>query len=178
MQDWLTTIASVTIGGLIAAVSTWFNDGRITKRGRERRKEERNERLIARNNEFQRETLLALQVASQKLIRNAGASLHQDIVAHRTTGKWHKQPLPNGLSDEQMELTTQVMLLANRVRDDQVRQLVDEFRIRLNHVFQTSGEVESEFMLLSAGSIQGPLLDQIGQILRDLDSADKDISSL
>ena len=54
-----------------------------------------------------------------------------------------KQQLPNGLSDEQLELTTQTILLATRVSDDEVRQLVDEFRVWLNLVFQTSGEAES-----------------------------------
>lgn len=173
MEDWLSTVISVLAGGLLTAGSAWLNDTRLNERERERRREERRDRLASRRNEFQRETLLALQVACQRLIRNAGASLHHDIVAYRTTGKWQKGLLPNGLSDEQLDLNTQTMLLATRVRDEEIRRLSEELRIRLTHVFQTSGEAEAEFILMSAGSIQAPLLERIGQLLRNLDDDDK-----
>jgi hypothetical protein len=169
MDDWLSTTFSVVAGGLLTAVSTWLNERRITDREREQRKEERHDRISARRSEFQRETLLALQLACQRLIRNAGASLHHDIVAYRTSGKWQKQLLPDELSNQQLELTTETMLLATRIRDEEVRQLVHEFRIRLGNVFITGGEAESQMALLAAGELQGPLLERIGKLIREID---------
>ena len=66
MVDWIAATAGVVVGGELTMATGWFADMRLTKRERERRKEDRHERFLIRRNDFQRDTLLQLQVASQK----------------------------------------------------------------------------------------------------------------
>jgi hypothetical protein len=172
MPSWLATILSVIAGGMLTMLAAWLGDRRITDRDRERRHEERQERLLTRRNDFQRETLLTLQVASQKLVRNTGASLHQDFVAHRTTGRWQRQQLPNDLSDDHLRLITETMLLASRVRDDEVRALADRLRGQTVIVGSSSDEREAEGRMIAAAATQEVLVQRIGQLVRGLDESD------
>ncbi|WP_142235860.1 hypothetical protein [Allostella humosa] len=153
-------------------LAAWLADRRISERDRERRREERNERQVMRRNEFQRETLLALQIASQNLVRNAGASLHQDILAHRATSIWQRQQLPPGLSDDLLRLTTETMLLASRVRDDEVRVLADRLRSQVAEIGLSSDEVEAKGRMINTVSTQTALTQRIGQLVRTLDEVD------
>ena len=170
MPDWLATTLSVIAGGALTMVTSWLADRRLTERGRERRREERRERLADRSNDFQRETLLALQLASQKLLRNTGASLHQDIVAYRTSEIWQKQQLSGNLSDDHLRLMTETMLLASRVRDDQVRALAERLRRLAAEVGISSDEHEAERRMGAAAEVQGSLLEKIGELVRELDT--------
>lgn len=172
MPTWLATTVSVIAGGVLTMLAAWLGDLRVTERDRERRREERLERLVTRRNDFQRETLLALQVASQKLVRNAAASLHQDIVAHRNGGKWQRQQLPDELSEGQLRLVTETMLLASRVRDDEIRALADQLRSEATAVGSSASEREAESRMTTAGETQSTLNRRIGEIVRGLDEAD------
>jgi hypothetical protein len=150
-------------------LSAWLADQRVESRERERRRVERRERLTDRRADFQRETLLSLQIASQKLLRNTGASLHRDIVAHRTTGKWQKQQLPHNLSDDDLRWKTEVLLLASRVRDQEVRDLVEQLRTQTTKVFLSRDEQEAEGHMTAAGDTQALLIQRIGQLVREMD---------
>ncbi|MEG3148409.1 hypothetical protein U1769_00830 [Sphingomonas sp. ZT3P38] len=172
MASWLATTISVITGGVLTMLAAWLADRRLTERDRERRREEQRERLATRRTDFQRQTLLALQEASQKLLRNTGASLHQDVVAHRTTGKWQRQRLPDDLSNDHLRLITETMLLASRVRDDEVRALADRLRSQTAVVGISSGESEAQNRMMAAADTQGALIQRIGEIVRGLDEAD------
>lgn len=169
MPDWLGTVLAVVAGGALTLSSGWLADNRLTKRERERRNEDRRERIALRRSDFQRETLLALQVAAQKLIRTAGASLHQDVIAHRKAGKWQRQQLPDGLSDDHLHWTTETMLLSSRVRDDQVRSLADQMRSQANAVGFCSSEAEAERRMVAAADVHGALIERIGLLVREID---------
>jgi hypothetical protein len=172
MPSWLATTASVIAGGLLAIVAAWLGDQRLTERDRERRREERHERFVIRRNEFQRETLLALHVASQKLLRTTGAMHHQDAVAFRKTGQWQRQQFLNDLSDEHLRQTTETMLLASRVRDDEARALADRLRERTSVVSMSSDESQAENRMMAAADIQQALIQRIGQLVRELDKVE------
>lgn len=90
LANWIAPALSVLAGGLLTMLASWAADRRLSERERENRREDRKDRLAMRRNDFQRESLLALQAASQELLRTTGASLHQDILAYRSTGKWQK----------------------------------------------------------------------------------------
>jgi hypothetical protein len=162
----------VIAGGLLAMLASWLADRRLTARDRERRGEERRERLVTRRIDFQRETLLALQVSSQKLLRNTGAMHHEDAMALRTSGQWQQQSFTGDLSDDQLRHTTETMLLASRVRDEETRTLADELRKRTSGVFMSTNEGEAEARLTAASEIQDVLVQRIGQLIRDLDECD------
>jgi hypothetical protein len=59
----------------------------------------RRDQLFERRTTFQRQTLLDLQEASTQLARSVGAINHQERVAHRSTGKWSKQLVPDDLDE-------------------------------------------------------------------------------
>lgn len=169
MPDWLGAVLGVIAGGALTMFSGWLADWRLKDRERERRNEERRDRLAMRRSDFQRETLLALQAASQKLIRNTGASLHQDIVAFRNGGEWQRQKLPNNLSNDQLHLHTETLLLASRVRDDEVRALADRLGIQTSEVGFSSTEDEAQGRMMSAADTQQALVERTGYLIRELD---------
>lgn len=172
MQDWISTTLSVIAGGFLTMASGWLADQRLTKRDRERRQEERRERRIANHNDFQRETLLALQTTSQKLLRNTGASFHQDVMAFREGHSWQRQQLPDELSEGHLLLSTEAMLLSSRVQDDEVRRLAEILQSQTASVGMSSGEQEAQNRMMAAANTQDALIKRIGQLLRDLDRID------
>lgn len=172
MPTWLATTMSVIAGGLLTMLAAWLADQRLTERDRERRRDERRERLADRRNDFQRETLLALQVASQKLLRTTGRMHHLDVVAFRTTGQWQRQQFPDDLSDDHLRQTTETMLLASRVRDDETRALADRLTDLAAVVGLSSNEGEAENRMMAAGDAQRALLQRTGQLVREMDEAD------
>ena len=169
MPSWLTTAMSIITGGILTMVAGWLSDQRLTQRDRERRRDERKDRLIAERENFQRDTLLELQVASQKLLRNAGAALHQDRLAYKASGRWQQQQLPEGLSDDQHRLNTDTLLLSSRVRDDEVRNLTQQLRSQTVSVGHSSTETEALRCMTMAADVQRVLIERIGQIIRELD---------
>lgn len=152
-------------------LSAWLADGRLRERDRERRREERQERFSIRRADFQRETLLALQVASQELLRNTGAALLQDIAAHRKTGEWQRQALVGDLSDDALRLNTQTMLLGSRILDNEVRELAEKLRTQAVHVSHSQNEFEAQKSMTDAADTQQALIRHIGKLLRELDGA-------
>jgi hypothetical protein len=170
MPEWLSTISSVVAGGGLTMLSSWIADRRLTARDRERRSEEERERLQVRRKDFQRDTLLELQIASQKLLRNAGASLHQDIMAHRKTGIWQKQQLPGDLSDGHLRWSTEMMLLSSRVLDEEIRSLADQLRTLTVTVGFSNNEDDAEAGMSAAAEVQQALIRRIGKLVREMDT--------
>lgn len=172
MPVWIATTVSVIAGGVLTMFAAWLADRRLTQRDRERRREERHERFVIRRNDFQRETLLALQNASQWLLRTTAAMHHQDVVEHRKTGQWQRQQFGDDLSNDHLKLTTETMLLASRIRDDDVRALADRLRDRASVVSISSDHNEAESRMMAAADTQQALIQRIGQLVRELDEID------
>ena len=166
MPDWLATTLGVFAGGALSMLAAFLGDRRLAQRDRERRREELRERLLTRRADLQR---VDLQVASQGLLRSVGAVLYQDLLAQRTTGIWQKQQLPDALSEEQLRLTTEVILLASRVRDDDVRSLTDLLRTEAQAVLFSSSEEEAQTCMSAASKTQTALILRIGKLVREQD---------
>jgi hypothetical protein len=169
MPEWLSTTITLLAGGALTIIAGWLTDRRASERDRERRLEERHERFLVRRNDFQRESLLVLQDSSQRLLRSAGAMHHQDVVAHRTTGKWQRQQFGDELSKENLRAMTDTMLFASRVRDDEVRSLAEQLRAQTVAVSSSADEAQAERVMLAAGETQQALIQRIGQLVRELD---------
>lgn len=172
MPDWLATTVSVLAGGALTIVSSWMSDGRSTKRERERRQEDRRDRTTDRRNDFQRETLLSLQGTAQKLMRNAAACFHQDRMAYKKSGTWRLQLLPDNLSDNQLLLMTETMLLASRIRDESTRNLADQLRSLVAAIVESEDEREAASKMKSMAELQVVLVQRIGKLVREIDEAD------
>jgi hypothetical protein len=171
MATWLEATLSVIAGGALTVISTWIADKRLTERERERRSEEKRERRTIRRDDFQRETLLALQVASQKLLRVTGRMQHLDMVAFRATDQWQRQQFPDGLSDDSLLYTTETLLLASRTRDDEVRKLADQLRECAAQVGMSPNGGVAESRMITAAEIQLALVSRVGQLVREMDEA-------
>lgn len=105
-------------------------------------------------------------------MRNTGAALHQDELAHRAGAVWQRQQLPEGLADEALQLTTETLLLASRIRDDEVRALADRFRTEASKVGFGASSDEAHKSIMTASETQGLLLKRIGLLVREIDEAE------
>ena len=176
MPSWLATTISVMTGGILTMFAAWIADRRLTERERERRREERRERFVIRRNDFQRQTLLHLQVAAQKLLRTTGAMLYQDMLATSKSGEWQKQKFgedlfDNGLSNDHLLHNTETMLLASRVYDDEVRSLAKDLRDHSAHLSMSANQQVAEDRMASAANVQQALIERIGKLVREMDEA-------
>ena len=172
MPEWLSTTLALVAGGLLTMLTGWVADRRLSARERERREDERRDRLRIRRSDFQRETLLALQVASQKLLRTTGAMNHEDVVAFRSGGRWQRQLYPDELSDGQLQQITEIMLLASRVHDDLARTLAVTLREQCASVGISDNEAQAQSRMTTAASTQQALIERIGHLVRTMDDAD------
>lgn len=172
MPAWLITILSVMAGGALTIITGWISDKRLSERERERRAQEREERLAIRRDDFQRETLLALQVAVQKMVRTTGKMHHEDVMAHRSTGQWQRQLFSEDLSDDSLRNMTDTMLLGSRVRDSEARTLADQLREQCTAIGGSPDEQTAEARMATATITHERLIGRIGQLLREMDEAD------
>lgn len=113
-----------SLGGyLLAGLNERRRDERTHLRASESRRFERVAELENESHAFQRDTLLSLQDALQKMARLTGKAMHFDHMQARE-GKYTQ--LPEGLSEEMLAAEVEVSRLTARVRDPQVRAAVKD----------------------------------------------------
>src|SRR6266581_6335804 len=117
-------VLTLLLGYAVKAASDWLQHRRTSERERQAREAARLDQLFERRTTFQRQTLLDLQDAVMLLGRTSGAIHHQDVMAFRKTGKWQKQLLDEGLDESARLAGARTSMLAVRVRDQSVRELV------------------------------------------------------
>ena len=173
-------LLTALIGFLAGAISEWFRDRRATKRDRETanattvrereaREAVRRAQLFELRANFQRETLLELQDAVMKLSRAAGRMHHIDDMEHRKTGKWGGHLFPEDLDDAAHQANVKTLVLMVRVRDRQIREMVNTLREHATRVGLYRTENESRQALNGIVTIMDPLNERIGEVLRRLD---------
>lgn len=172
IENWISTVLTMILGSLLTVITSWVSERRIAERERIRQRQDRNEKENIWRREFKRETLLALQVSSQKLLRASAAILHKDEIANRTNGEWQRQQLPERLSDEHLYHLTDTMLLASRVSDIEIRTSADRLRELASAIVRSATEVQAQAQLAIAVETQASLFEKIGCALRDADGAD------
>jgi len=168
----LLTIVSVVTGFVVKWATDTLEDRRLTKRQREARKEARRDFLQQRQTDFQRQNLLDVQEASMSLMRSAATQHHADTMAFRQTGKWQGHLLPEAVSDDCAAAQRATTTLAVRIRDVEVRRLVDELKGTCVGLTRTTGSDEADRLLASAVRIHDALNRRIGDVLRNLDQED------
>lgn len=177
--SWFPVLTAL-VGFVTASISDWLRDRRASAREREaaeaNRTREREGREAARREQrferraaFQRQTLLDLQEAVQKLVRTTGEMKHHDTMAVRAGGEWGKQLLGEDLNNRSHLTNVQTTMLGVRVRDESVRNLLRELREECMHSQLAGSEAEAERALVKAASIFEKLNERIGELLRKLD---------
>jgi hypothetical protein len=162
-------VLTLLIGYVIKSLTDWIQDRRSIQREREAREVTRREELSERRNTFQRETLLALQDAFMQLNRATGAIHHQVTMSGEAGGR---QQLPDGLSENYHAAQTRTSMLVSRVRDNRVRDLVEQIRQLSVESTMSATKRERDRALTAMMQLHDPLNQRIGEILRTLDDAD------
>jgi hypothetical protein len=116
--------------------------------------------------EFQRQTLLDLQEAAARMGRAIGRAHHHDTMAFRQSGEWGKTLYGDDLSEEMVACTIQLRLLAERIRDDDLRPLVYGFSNRANLVTGAKSEKIAQERMDDCMASMVKLQDHLGTVLR------------
>jgi hypothetical protein len=116
--------------------------------------------------DFQRQTLLELQEAIARYGRLVGQLHHHDTMAFKQTGDWAKTRLGADLDEDFRSAQVQLRLLAERVRDDELRPLVYGFSNRgvLVGMATSQGQATERMDDWMASMIK--LQDRLGSVLR------------
>jgi hypothetical protein len=132
MPDVITSswfpVLTLLLGFATKSLSDWLENRRNTRRERAAREAVRREQLFERRTSFQRQTLLEIQEASMQLVRSVGAIHHEDKMAYRSTGEWGKQRVGDDLSEANRLAQARTGMLAARVRDDTIRELIGKLK--------------------------------------------------
>ena len=171
LAGWL-PVATLILGYLAKSFEDWVQYKRTVARERETRLEARRDQRAVSRIAFQRDTLLQLQDAMQKLSRATGRARHLDYVSYRTTNVWRMELLPADLDEEILASQTQTSLLSSRVRDDRVRELVDALKSRSADVLTSSDEASASHSMLQMMDINNELHGRIGELIRSIDDDD------
>jgi hypothetical protein len=168
----LVTILSVLAGFGAKWAGDALDDRRRSRREREARKEARRDLLRQRRSDFQRQTLLDLQEACMKLIRNAAQQHHADIMAFKQTGKWQRHLLPAEVNEAGGEAQRATAVLTVRILDPEIRKLADELKSACAGLGKVDSLATGDGLLEHAGAIHDALNRRIGETLRTLDTED------
>jgi hypothetical protein len=159
---------AVLLGFVTSSVTDYLKDSRAQIRERKAREATRRNQIADRRIGFQRETLVSLQEAVLEEARSAGQISVADEKEFRKSGKWG-QPLPEDLSDNARLTTVKTLMLSERVRDKETRELIAEFRKHTNQVGITPSLEQERQALSNMSDVLTQLHPRIGIVLRQLD---------
>jgi hypothetical protein len=162
-------VLTLVIGYGLKSISELVQHRRAASRERDARVAQSQIQLAERRSDFQRETLLNLQEACMQLARATGAAQHQDAVAYRATRQWQIQLLSNELDESCRAAQGRTGLLAVRVRDNEVRELVASLKQCAAAITLAMSWEDSNRDMQAMVSTQERLNQRIGELLRRLD---------
>jgi hypothetical protein len=166
MKDWLPLVNSAVVG-LVTLFGIVVTQAWTSRRERHAKTLEIEDRRHYERNDFQRKTLLRLQVALRQYARAVGSALHHIRMEHRRTGTWGRL-----LSDEMdqaiYDTLASVQLLSNRVNDDELREIIDGVNSSAIDALtaKSATEAEPHSRQFSEGLKQAN--DRLGETLRKL----------
>ncbi|SNT49720.1 hypothetical protein SAMN05216374_4233 [Tardiphaga sp. OK246] len=165
-------VATLVAGYALKFVSDLVQNRWSLAKERESREAARAEKRYERRSAFQRETLLALQEAAQKLGRATGQTNYHDEVAASEGTPWRKNRLPDELDTQYFEAQTQVALLSARVSDEQVRKLIADYKTESVSVVHSSSSAVAHQHIVQLMDVGEVLHERIGKLIRSIDDDD------
>lgn len=175
---WLPIVTLV--GGYIGSLLTEaFRDKRARDReaarardereqAREQREAEREREVVERREQFQRETLLALQPAFLRAGRAWGASHHHDEMAVRQGASWGATLLPEELDRDVFQAFSELVVMEARVHNADLREKLGRFRSLHARSVVTRDAVEAQSLFQEALDLYEQVAARIGELLRAL----------
>jgi hypothetical protein len=162
-------VFTLLLGYITKSISDWLQHQRTGEREREAREAARREQLFERRSTFQRQTLLDLQEALMQLARTIGEMNSRDNVTYRDTGKWQRQLYGADLAEGNRLANARTAMLGVRVRDDSVRDLLQQFKDHCTAVTMSASQADCERSLRSMSAVFVTLNQRIGEVLGKLD---------
>jgi hypothetical protein len=167
-------VFTLILGYLTKSVSDWLLHRRTLERDRETRDAARRDQLFERGTTFQRQTLLDLQETLMQLGRTTGAMYHHDMMEYRKMQQWHRSLFPSELSENNRLSVARTSMLAVRVRDASVREMVDTFKNEANAVIDSGSPDSAEAGMRRMMETFEKTNQRIGELLRQIDDESKD----
>lgn len=167
-ENWIPLLTFV-LGYVGRSISDLFQDRRILRREREAREASKGERLLERQENFQRDNLLNLQESLLQLMRGAGAAHHRDVMAYKQAGEWQKQLLPPELDEMLTNAQGRTAMFMVRAQDTALRELVRQLKELEVEITLARSLLDSERALQSAGKLFVDCNFRIGELLRGFD---------
>ena len=165
MEPALWGLIGTVVGAAASIGTTWLTN----KNAANLQTAARNAELLENKRAFQRETIVELQDAFHNAIRNISVAHLEDRRAHASGAPWGKDLLPNDLSEQIRLSNRRVMLLVERVHNDQLRDLVKSVLAEANAVTTaTSSEAEAVARLDRATMLSVRAIELSGTVLREL----------
>ena len=166
-------VLTLLIGYGTKALSDWIQSRRVVARDREVREAARHDQRVAQRITFQRETLLELQEVSMQLSRATGRANHLDEMAYRESNSWSKSLLPDDLDEGYRMAQARVLMLGVRVRNENIRKLADQLKQCSTATLFSAQRDEANRAMATMISVHDELHKRIGELLRQIDSADE-----
>ena len=115
---------------------------------------------------FQRDTLIALQDALHNLMRLTAQGHYEDTLAFHAAGKWGYNTLSDEVNDGQLLARRHMLILVERVADDNLRARVKQLNVILTEISFAKSKGVSDAALNSGFTQSVEVLELIGTALR------------
>jgi hypothetical protein len=166
---WL-PIATLALGYLGSLYTEAQRDRRAAKRERLVRASERQARRADREADFQRETLLSLQDALFEALRGIAGVWNQRTKPFEEKAKLELAPFDRATDavGRRREALDKITLLSVRVKDDEVRRIVEEFQANATTIDDAKTIDATLEAADEAESLYASANHRIGELIRDL----------
>ena len=167
--SWFPVVTLIS-GYALKSITDFVQHKWNVEKEREAREAKQQDQRFERRTTFQRETLLALQDVCMDLARATGRTNHLDYMENKTEKTWHKTKLPEDLDEGYRLAQARMLMLAVRVRDDTIRDLVRDFKSCSTAVVTAKNVSEADQGMARMASVHTTLNERIGEVLREIDN--------
>src|SRR5215468_1440539 len=161
-------VFTLLLGYMTKSISDLLQHRRTLERDRENREAAKRDQLFERKTTFQRQTLLDLHESLMTLARTTGAMHHHDMMSYRKSNEWQTTLFPEDLNENNRLAVARTSMLAVRVRDDSVREMVETFKKEAGSVTQSASVNESQSAMSRMAVVFEKLNQRIGELLRQI----------
>ena len=152
------TVVGATASIATTAITNW-NTFKISQNTKIQDREER-----ARV--FQRETLLELQLELRNYIRASSLAYRADTKSFKDTDHWGVA-LPEGLSDQLLELNGKISILIQRISNDDLRKNLTDLKSCVTNCQMAKNEYDAGACYVEFVDLYGKSSEKLGKVLRN-----------
>lgn len=173
-STYLLPVITWVLGVVSSILVVWYTSRSTLQRDHEMKALERREARLLRRNEFQRESLLALQDAAATLLAVTIETYRTEFAT--PSGEGVKPSIDN--DREYMNADARMGMLLHRVTDEEVRKQCNEFRVRcITSTGPKKDRDEARDAVSGCSKQLSHLNKAIGKVLAKLDALDDQIGS-